>query len=76
MAVHFYSSGGREEREGTEKPHKDIPPIRHITHKYKNKQVFRSQRAEVVLVTLDMKSLVFSGRWGRITSWLACWLAG
>lgn len=37
MAVHFYSSRGREGREGTEKPHKDIPPIKHITHKYKNK---------------------------------------
>lgn len=71
--VHFYSSRGREGRKGTEKPHKDIPPIKRITHKYKNKQALGSRRAEVVLGTLAMESLVFSGRWGGVTFWLAGW---
>lgn len=69
--VHFYSSRGREGKKGIEKPGKDIPPIKHITHKYKNKHLFGGQRAEVVLGPWAMKSLVFSGRWSRVQSWLA-----
>lgn len=62
--------------EGGEKRHRETPQG-HSSHKTHNsqiqKQVFRSRRAEVVLGTSAMKSLVFSGRWGRGTAWLAVW---
>lgn len=46
-------------------------PVKCITHKYKNKHVFRDPRAEVVLGTFAIKSLGLSRRWGKqIKSWL------